>query len=80
MGKSNTYYDGKCVLHNTEKEQDVEAEILDFKPQHRIVASIERTAKITLFYNDFHSVYIGNAAGMEFTTQGPKEYNATNQR
>jgi hypothetical protein len=68
-----TTYDDKVVLHNTDKGQDVEAEVLEFKPNHFLSVSIQRQIKVKLQYIAAKDVYVGNMAGFEFTTRGPKE-------
>ena len=67
-------YDDKVVLHNTDKGQDVEAEVLEFKPNHFLTVSIQRQIKVMLKYVATKHVYVGSMAGFEFTTKGPKEH------
>lgn len=68
-----TTYDDKCVLHNTDRNQNVEAEVLEFKPGVYLSVSVQRQIKLKLMYNAKTKVYVGSMAGYEFTTQGPKE-------
>jgi len=68
-----TTYADTCVLHNTDKGQDVEAEIINFSPRHSITVSINRQIKVTLLYRPQKDIYVGSMAGYEFTTTGPEE-------
>lgn len=68
-----TTYEDKVVLHNTDKGQDVEAEVLEFKPNHFLSVSIQRQIKLKMQYVAGKNIYLGSMAGLEFTTPGPKE-------
>ena len=68
-----TTYADKVVLHNTDKGQDVEAEVLEFKPNHFLKVSIQRQIKVTLQYMPQKNIYVGSMAGYEFTSEGPEE-------
>lgn len=68
-----TTYDDKCVLHNTDRNQNLEAEVLEFKPGVFLSVSVQRQIKLKLMYNAKNKVYVGSMAGYEFTTPGPKE-------
>jgi hypothetical protein len=47
-------------------------EILTFREKDRIVASIQRSAKVTLRWNETQQLYIGSLGGVEFKSSGPK--------
>lgn len=64
-------YSDKCKLKNSNNGVEVDAEILEFKPQKLLVVSINRSVKVTLKYNG--KSYVGSMAGMEFTSAGPDE-------
>jgi hypothetical protein len=66
-------YADTCVIHNTDRGKNMTVEILDFRPENKLVVSVERSVKVTLEYNKYHKVYIGSMAGMEFTSNGPDE-------
>jgi hypothetical protein len=68
-----TTFADTVTLHNTDKGQDVEAEVLEFKPNHFLSVSIQRQIKVKLQYVAGKNVYVGSMAGFEFTTPGPKE-------
>lgn len=68
-----TTYADTCVLHNTDRGQDVEAEVMEFRPGMFLSVSVHRSVKIKLLYNQHNQLYIGSMAGYEFTSPGPKE-------
>jgi hypothetical protein len=69
-----TTYADTCTLHNTDRNEDIEAEVLEFKPSSFLSVSIQRKIKLKMIYNSHTRVYIGSMAGYEFTTPGPKEF------
>jgi len=69
-----------CEIHNTDRDRTMTVEILGFRPQNKLVVSIERSVKVTLSYDEFHKVYIGSMAGMEFTSSGPREFETRGSR
>lgn len=68
-----TTYEDTCVLHNTDRNENIEAEVLEYRPGTLLSVSIRRQIKMTLLYNQRGKVYVGSMAGYEFTTPGPKE-------
>ena len=75
-----TNYDDKCKVHNTDHDKTVEAEILEFAPQRRLVISLERSVKVSLAYDDKHHIYVGSMGGLEFTSEGPTAYHVKEGR
>lgn len=63
-----TIVDNKAMLTNTRSEVSVEAEVDNFKEQKHFDAFVA-TNKIPMKWNG--KVYVGNMAGMEFTSDGP---------
>ena len=59
------------MLTNTQNEKSVEAEIDNFREGKSFDAFIA-TNKISMNWNG--RVYVGNAHGMEFTSEGPRVY------
>lgn len=49
-------------------------EILKFKENEVIIATIKRSARVTLHWKDHANLYIGSMAGIEFTSPGPESY------
>jgi len=73
-------YADTCEIHNTDRDKTMTVEVLDFFPQKKLVVSVQRSVKVTLTYNEYHKVYIGSMAGMEFTSNGPQEIEARGSR
>lgn len=61
-----------CNL-KSDNDTVVEAEVLEFRPQTFLTVTVNRKVKVTLQYNSRHDLYVGNMAGLELTTPGPKE-------
>jgi hypothetical protein len=72
MTVKKTYAD-TVDLHCTDKNETINAEILEFRPNMLISVSIQRKIKMILKYNQRGNNYVGSMAGLEFTTPGPKE-------
>jgi len=66
-----TVYENKATLTNTRSEVAVEAEVDSFREGVGFDAFIA-TNKIKMKWNG--KVYVGNAHGMEFTSQGPASF------
>jgi len=65
-------YEDTCEL-KSDRDVVVEAEVLDFSPQKYLSVTVNRSVKVNLQYIPKHDMYLGNMAGMELTTKGPKE-------
>lgn len=63
-------YEQTTILTNTRNEQSVEAEADNVRPGESLDVFIANS-KIHMRWNG--KIYVGNMAGMEFTTPGPKE-------
>lgn len=63
-------FNNKVILTNTSTGKDAEAEIDRFVENKGFDAYLANN-KIQLRWNG--KVYVGNAFGMEFTSQGPKQ-------
>ena len=61
-----------AVLTNTRNDQSVEAEVDNVRINESLDAFVA-TNKIRMRWNG--KTYVGNMAGMEFTTPGPQEFN-----
>jgi hypothetical protein len=66
-----TFYNDKCSITCTDKDQVVEAEVMDFRPKQNLTVVLANN-KIHMKYNG--RLYVGNAIGMEFTSIGPDEH------
>jgi hypothetical protein len=67
----NSYFGKTATLTNTRNEQTVEAEVDNVRVNESLVAFVAQT-KIHMRWNG--KIYVGNIAGMEFTTPGPKQH------
>jgi len=65
-------FEKTATIINTRNDQSVEAEVDDIRVNESLNAFIANN-KIHMRWNG--RVYVGNAHGMEFTTDGPKELN-----
>lgn len=63
-------YDKKAMLRNTRNDQEVECEVDNIKEGVSLDAFIVNT-KIHMRWNG--KTYVGNMAGLEFTTSGPTQ-------
>ena len=61
--------DNKAMITNTKSDISVEAEIDNFREGEKFDAFIA-TNRISMRWNG--KIYVGNMAGMEFTSEGPK--------
>jgi len=61
--------DLKC----TDNGNIVIAEVMDFRPNHSLTVSVQRSIKLILKYEARVNTYVGKMSGLEFTTAGPKE-------
>jgi hypothetical protein len=67
-----TEYDNTCTITCTDNDKIVEAEVENFKKGHFVDVWIAQN-KMKMTWNG--KVYVGNKMGLEFTTNGPKEFN-----
>ena len=57
------------TLHCTDKNQNVEADILNRRDGEFLEVVINQSVKVRLQYNKSNRVYVGSAAGLEFTVK-----------
>ena len=57
------------TLHCTDKNQNVEADILNRRDGEFLEVVINQSVKVRLQYNKSNHVYVGSAAGLEFTVK-----------
>lgn len=75
MVQTRTDYADTCVVTNTDHGKTVDAEILRFVPEKILDVSLNRSVKLSLRWQVSPSgagLYVGNQAGMEFTSTGPE--------
>lgn len=64
-------YEETCEVICTDNDKMVIAEVLNFRINQELSVSINRSIKVNMRYNPKHKIYIGSAAGLEFTSDGP---------
>lgn len=76
MVQTRTDYANTCAVTNTDHGKTVDAEILKFVPEKFLDVSLNRSVKLSLRWQVLPSgtgLYVGNMAGMEFTSSGPEQ-------
>jgi hypothetical protein len=73
----NTVYEDTCTVHCTDTGKEMEAEVMDFRAGHYLKVSVQRKIALHMNYADRFNEYVGSAAGLEFTTAGPKGRDVT---
>jgi len=65
-------FEDTCEITGVKNDISVRGEILKFKEKDIIIATINRSARVTLRWNDKVDLYIGSLGGVEFRSSGPK--------
>jgi hypothetical protein len=72
MAGQRTRYEDTCEITGIKNDISVVGEILTFREKELIVATIERSAKVRLVWDNRAQLYIGSLGGVEFQSSGPK--------
>ena len=80
MNARRTHFEETCEITGTESGVTVTGEILHFREHDAITAVINRSARVTLRWNDRANVYVGALGGVEFESPGPKAVTGPNRR
>jgi len=72
MSARHTQFEDTCEITGLENGVTVTGEILQFREHDSITAMINRSARVTLRWNDRANVYVGAFGGVEFESPGPK--------
>jgi hypothetical protein len=72
MTQRETRFEDTCEITGVKNKISVIGEILDFRDQHAIVATIQRSARVTLRWDERVQLYVGSLGGVEFQSSGPK--------
>ena len=72
MAASKTRFEDTCEITGIKNEISVLGEILRFQEKDIIIATIHRSAKVTLRWKEHAELYIGSLGGVEFQSTGPK--------
>ena len=75
-----TQFEDICEITGIKNGISVQGEILTFKEKDIIVATIHRSAKVTLRWNEHAKLYIGSLGGVEFQSAGPKSHSYRTHR
>jgi hypothetical protein len=69
-----TRFEDTCEITGIKNDISVLGEILNFREKDVIIATINRSAKVTLRWNEHAEVYVGSLGGVEFRSPGPKSH------
>ena len=77
----NSYFSDKCTVVCDENQNKVVGEVIKFNKNKFLIISINRNIRLEMSYDRIKNIYIGNAAGLIFTSLGPEEvkYNIKNR-
>ena len=65
-------FEDTCEIVGIKNGIAVQGEILTFREKDVIIATIQRSAKVTLHWQPHANAYVGSLAGVEFSSTGPK--------
>jgi hypothetical protein len=74
MAGRETRFEDTCEITGIKNGISVLGEILTFQEKDIIIATIHRSAKVTLRWKEHAELYIGSLAGVEFQSPGPKSH------
>jgi hypothetical protein len=74
MDKRETRYEDTCEITGVKNDITVTGEILKFRLHDVIIATINRSAKVTLQWKEHAELYVGSLGGVEFSSPGPKSH------
>lgn len=74
MAGRETRFEDTCEITGIKNDISVLGEILTFREKDIIIATINRSAKVTLRWKEDAELYIGSLGGVEFKSPGPKSY------
>lgn len=63
-------HDAKCMIKQASSSKEVEAEVASFIDKDRLTVVLNKSIKLSMIWNG--KLYEGRAAGMDFTSHGPK--------
>lgn len=66
-----TRFEDTCEITGIMNGQTVTGEILTFREKDLIIATIQRSAKVTLRWQPHANAYVGSLGGVEFQSDGP---------
>jgi hypothetical protein len=72
MTDRRTQFEDTCEIRGVKNDIATTGEILEFREKQLIIATIQRSAKVTLRWDERVGLYIGSLGGVEFQSAGPK--------
>jgi len=72
MAKNEIRFEDTCEIAGVHTGASVVGEIIKFREKDLIVATIQRSAKVTLRWDERAQLYVGSLGGVEFQSAGPK--------
>ena len=72
MARNETRFEDTCEITGIANDVTVTGEIISFREKDVIIATIQRSAKVTLRWDERAELYIGSLGGVEFQSPGPK--------
>ena len=69
-----TQFADTCEISSVKTGVTVTGEILNFNEKDIIIATINRSAKVTLRWKEHANLYVGSLGGVEFSSPGPEAY------
>ena len=71
---SQTRYEDTCEIIGVKNGIAVTGEILQFREKDVIIATINRSVKVSLHWQDNVEQYVGSVGGVEFQSSGPESH------
>jgi hypothetical protein len=71
---SQTRYEDTCEIIGVKNGISVTGEILQFREKDVIIATIHRSVKVSLHWQENVEQYVGSVGGVEFQSSGPKSH------
>lgn len=75
-----TQFEDTCEITGVSNGAKVTGEILTFRENDMIIATIQRSAKVTLRWQPHAKAYVGSMGGVEFQSDGPKAHSHLTRR
>ena len=72
MTDRHTKFADTCEITGVKNDISTVGEILEFRDKQFIIATIQRSAKVTLRWDARAGLYVGALGGVEFQSAGPK--------
>lgn len=67
-----TRFEDVCEITSIRNGISTKGEILTFREKDVIIATIQRSAKVTLHWKEHANAYVGQLGGVEFQSDGPR--------